>query len=711
MFLLVSLFLSAGSVFVGTDGVGNTTPAATAPFGMVQAGPDTSSSASRFEFGKRHCSGYQMKDPFVWRFSQTHVSGMGCPAGGNFGLLPVVDESGLPYRGELMAKATEKAMPGKYHVQLENGVRVEITAGKYSAKYVLFYPKGASQLLLFDLDWALAEPAQWNEGGAESPWDRTVKGCSCRFADTRNIRGYQRLRMYVEYTLYYAALFSRDIVSRKKLREADGLRGDVWLFNFGKSDGEPLVFTIALSMKNDDDARTRLSDAADTAGEWDEWFSRVEIDSRTEDVVKRNFRAAMYHLAVHPNQIAGEGANARYVNFSLWDTFRAAHPLYTILAPERIDGFISSFLTEYESRGYLPILSLWGRDTHCMIGHHAVPVAVDAFLKGFRGFDAGKLGEAIIDSLRYDHPPESISTWGLTKEDWLLYERYGYYPFDMLRMRFRNQTVKGESVSRTLECAYDDACAARFFEKKGDASNAQFFRSRSVFWKNVFDGRTGFMRGKDSKGRWREPFDPADIGYGPWAERDFTEGNSYQYTWHVMHDPETLVQLIGGREKTGRRLDDLFNTEAKQSSYDVSGLIGQYAHGNEVSHHIAYFYRYSDRIERMPEVLEKICRTQYSPHPDGLAGNDDCGQMSAWYIFTALGFYPFDPCGGEFLIGVPQVKGAVIRLPGGKQFRINVENRFAAVQKSGSVLLNRKPVVDMVLRYDDIMRGGILEFK
>ena len=706
----------AGLPFVGTQGMGNVTPAACAPFGLVQAGPDTTPDPQRYHFGKAHCGGYQHADEYVWRFSQTHVSGMGCPASGNIGLLPVTDATGLPDRGERMEKATETACPGHYGVTLANGVRCEIAAGSSRADYRFTFPKGVRAQLVVDLDWALGKPEPRAEGEADSVWGRTVKGCSCRFDDARNIRGFQRVRMYVEHTLFFAGRFSRDIVGTRLLRESDGLRGDTWLVDFGESDGGPLTATFALSMRDTAEAVRRLDEgSADGASEWGDWFSRVTLDPSTDARTRANFAAAMYHLAVQPNRVSGAGNSSRYVLFSLWDTFRAAHPLYTILAPERVNGFVNSMLTEYRSRGYLPILSIWGRDTHCMIGHHAVPVIVDAYLKGFRGFDVAEVGTAIRDSLTIDHVPESTACWGFTKEDWRLYDTYGYYPHDLLRTRFRGQTLCGESVSRTLECAYDDACAARFFTAVGDATNAAFFARRAGFWKNVFDPQTGFARGRDSKGAWRTPFDPGDIGYGPWAERDFTEGNSYQYTWHVMQDPEGLVAAMGGRRAAGEKLDQLFQTKAKERSYDVSGLIGQYAHGNEVSHHIAYFYAFTDRPWRTAEIVREVFDTQYKPSPDGLSGNDDCGQMSAWYIFSALGFYPFDPCGGEYVLGAPQVPRAEIKV--GKAGA--VASKFTIIAKGlskesryvKSATLNGRPVTDRKIRHADIVAGGELVFE
>lgn len=703
-------------VFVGTEGMGNVTPAATVPFGMVQAGPDTSAVAGEYEFGKRHCGGYQHSDGWLWRFSQTHVSGMGVPAGGNIALLPMLrDQAG---ESVAMDKGSEVGEPGYYAVRLSNGIRCEVTASERTAVYRFTFPKAAEAELLFDVDWALMAP----DDGRDDVFSRTVRAGVCRFPSPTGVSGYQHLKCYVEYMVRFEAEFSSPVISRRQLRESDGLRGDVWRLGFGKLADDVLEVRVALSFSSSAGARRNLAaerasfDATRKAAatKWNDWFGRLRfggLDARTA----ASLRAAQYHLALQPNLRSDVGENVRYMNFSLWDTFRAAHPLYTILAPERVDDFVNSLLDEFDSRGYLPILSLFGRDTHCMIGHHSAPVIVDAYLKGFRGFDAKRALKAMNESYRVDHVPESTACWGFLKEDWELLDRFGYYPFDLTRTRFRDRLLCGETVSRTLECAYDDSCVARLAAALGAAGDAAFFAKRAGYWRNVFDSSVGFVRGKDSHGRWRESFNPATIGYGPFADRDFTEGNSYQYSWHVMQDVEGLVAALGGKAAAGEKLDILFRTEAGHTeddrSYDVTGLIGQYAHGNEVSHHIAYLYAYTDRPWRAAEVIRQIFDTQYAPRPDGLCGNDDCGQMSAWYLFAALGFYPVDPCGGNYVIGAPQVPTAEIALPRGQVLRIratgvSVERRFVKC-----VTLAGQKVSGIALKHAQLMKGGELVFE
>ena len=710
----------AVNVFIGTDGKGNVTLAACVPFGMVQAGPDTSARADGYDCGKQHCSGYQFGDPYVWRFSQTHVSGTGVPSNGDFGLLPLTDgESGDCLA---MDKATESAAPGRYAVTLANGVRCEVAATPHSAVYRLTYPKGRRAQLLVDLDWGLMDPAS----GATNTFQRTVYGTAFKSDSPVDLRGYRHVQCYFSYTMHFAARCSAPICEKTQVREADGRRGEVWRLDFGELPDGVLEFQIALSMTSQSAARRNLEAercsfdaAAQAASEaWDDWLARVTPSESTPTETVENLRAAMYHLAIHPNDI-GDVGSPRFATFSLWDTFRAAHPLFTILTPEQAVGFARGLLTEGEEMGRLPILSWFGKDTHCMIGHHAVPVLVDAFLKERdgtlppSGIDWNRAWELVKDSLTVEHVSDSTACWGFLKEDWNLYNAYGYLPFDLLRTRTRDGLLRGESVARTYECAYDDACAARMAEALGHEEDAKFFRRRAGFWRNVFDASVGFARGKDSKGRWREPFDPAGIGFGPFEDNDFCEGNSWQYTWHVMQDPEGLVAALGGPAVTGERLDRLFSTKAAdgEKSYDVCGLIGQYAHGNEVSHHIPYLYAYTDRPGRTADVLREIFATQYAPRPDGLCGNDDCGQMSAWYVFSALGFYPVDPCGKGYVLGAPQLPAATIRLPGGKAFAVEVRNFGGGNRYVKSVSLNGRTVSGRTLEHADVMRGGTLTFE
>ena len=720
----MTALLLAVDVFVGTAGVGHTVPAAAHPFGMLQPGPDTCVSADAYKGDWAHCGGYQHDDQYAWRFSQYHISGMGVPAGGDFGLLPYAGgEDGTVPRGAKMLKDSETAEPGYYRVKLADGISCEATASRRCAAWRFTFPAGRSARLLVDPGWGI------NGIDANGVFGRVVSAAVTRFRSPTEICGYVRKFDYVDYYFGFAAHFSRPIVAKRLLRESDGLDGELWALDFGEIPGGVLEVRLSLSTTSEAGAARNLAAEMPsfdfdgtrrrTSQAWAEWFGRLELDPSTPPDVAANFAAAMYHVAFQPN-LSGDVGDERYATFSLWDTFRTAHPLYTILAPEKVPAFVRSLMREGDEQGHLPLLSVRGKDTHCMIGHHSVPVIVDAYLKLGEGcgVDWKKAYQQVKDALTVEHVSDSVACWGFLKEDWNLLNAHGYYPFDLLRTRTRLGLLVGESVSRTLECAYDDACAARFAEALGEKEDAKFFARRAENWRNVFDAKSGYMRGKDSKGRWREPFDPYAMGAGPFLDNDFTEENAWQYTWHVMQNPRGLVSAMGGEKIAGERLDALFSADSsrrEREGYkflpDVTGLIGQYAHGNEPGHHLAYFYQFTDRPRRTAEVLRTIFETQYAARPDGLCGNEDCGQMSAWYVMSALGFYPFDPCGGDYVIGAPQVPGATLRLPGGKAFVMRAHGFAKGNVHVKGVRLNGRPHGGRVLRHADVMAGGTLEFE
>ena len=463
---------------------------------------------------------------------------------------------------------------------------------------------------------------------------------------------------------------------------------------------------------------------------WNEVLGRATIEG-TDDQ-KKNWYTSLYHLFIQPNNIADVGAKPFYSTLSTWDTFRAAHPLYTILATEKAAEFVDSMLEQGRRTGYLPIWTLWGKDNQCMIGTHSIPVIVDWFLKDFHcrkeHKDSASLRLCVKNKSEYwlsayAQIKDTLTKphKGRVKERWDLLDKYGYYPFD---------EIKGESVSRTMECAYDDWCAGVMAEKLGFKADAEFFFKRSGNWKNVFDSSIGFARGKDSKGRWRTPFNPFALSHGAGHDTDFTEGSAFQYSWHVMQDVPGLVAAMGGRDRFVKRLDGLFSAPSKTDGMgevlDVTGLIGQYVHGNEPSHHVIYFYPQVGHPEKAAERIREVFDRFYLPKPDGLCGNEDCGQMSAWYIFSAMGFYPFNPCGGEYVIGAPQVPKVTLRvrdgrwgLRDGKRVKGRGEPTFTVVARNLSkenkyvkqVTLNGKPMTDWKIYHSDIMCGGELIFE
>jgi len=431
---------------------------------------------------------------------------------------------------------------------------------------------------------------------------------------------------------------------------------------------------------------------------WNQYLSKIEIEA--DEKQKKIFYTALYHLFLQPaniadvdgkyrgadDQIATATDGAYYSTLSLWDTYRAAHPLYTILVPERVDGFVNTMLA-HQAQGYLPIWTAWGQENHCMIGNHSIPVMVDAYIKGFKGFDAKAALSAMVTSTTENH----------LNSDWEVYNKFGYYPFDFL---------DNEAVSRTLESSFDDYCIALMAEQMGEEQTAATYHKRAAYYKNLFDPETGLMRGKDSKGVFRSPFDPLTPTSPMNNPGDYTEANAWQYTWTPCHfDVEGYTELLGDKEAFTKQLNTFFTLEGEGDNKHLGqeGLIGQYAHGNEPSHHIAYLYAYSNDFERGKQLITQIYNQFYDDTPEGITGNDDCGQMSAWYIFTTLGFYPVNPANGEFVLGMPQVKKATVHLKDRKKLEISAGDSYSSVTFNGQAL-------NLQLNYQELMKGGELMF-
>ena len=660
--------------FVGTAGTGHTFPAACVPFGLIQAGPDTGNG------DWDHCSGYRYGDRTIFGFSQTHLNGTGCPDLGDVRILPFAADA-VP-ESVSYDKASERATPGYYAVTLEGGVKVEIAASGHCAVYRISYPDGVRRRLLVDPRWCITRDAAISS---------RIRSCDVATDGKTGLSGKVVVNNWVKRSYAFKIAFSRPFASERDL-----------VFDFGPASGEPLVVKVALSALGgvSDAERNMQAEVPDwdfarvaalAGGRWSKVLSCVRIEG--DDDQKANFYTSLYHLFIQPNNISDVEQDPYFSTLSTWDTFRAAHPLFTILLPEAVPHFVKSMQRQGEFTGYLPIWPLWGRDNQCMIGTHSVPVLVDACLKGFPG-DWESVYAQIKETLTKAHE-------GRRKERWDLLDKFGYYPFDV---------IKGESVSRTMECAYDDWCAAKMAERLGHAEDAAFFLKRAGNWRNVFDPSLGLVRGKDSKGRWREPFDPYALGYGD--KSDFTEGNAFQYTWHVMQDPDGLVEAMGGRDAFVKKLDGLFEQQERNSGevLDVTGLIGQYVHGNEPSHHVIYFYTLVGERDKAARRIREVFDKFYLPKPDGLCGNDDCGQMSAWYIFSALGFYPFNPCGGTYVLGAPQIPKATIALPDGKTLTMVAKNLSKENKFVKTVTFNGKPL-DKTIEHADIVNGGELVFE
>ncbi len=691
--------------FIGCAENGHTFPGACYPFGLIQASPDTGNCTWNY------CSGYMYLDEQIWGFSQTHLNGTGCPDLGDVQLQPFAGPVARTNYHSAYRKATQTARPGYYAVTLADfGVDVELTATPHVACHRYTYQQAAPAHLLVDLQYGIVS--------SKEALKTHILASEVKLEDKYTISGHNQARAWVTRHYYYTIKFDKPYTAIKTLPAQKGEKAPRYVLDFDLKPGEMLQVKVALSTVSIEGAKKNM--AAEVPGwdfaavqaqakaAWNGLLARAEVQGTQAQ--KENFYTSMYHLFIQPNNIADvdgqyRGADdkvltapdkAYYSTLSLWDTYRAAHPLYTILAPERVDGFISTMVAHQQAQGYVPIWTLWGKENHCMIANHSVPVIVDAFLKGFSGFDAEAAFQAIKTSLTVKHQ----------KSDWDVYTKYGYLPFDL---------IKGESVSRVLEYAYDDYCAAQLAKALGKTEDAAFFAQRAENYKKVFDPETKFMRGRDTQGRWRTPFDPMRLGHGEDTPSDYTEGNAWQYTWHVQHDPAGLIKLVGGAEAFTAKLASLFKLPSKVEGsgfvLDVSGLIGQYAHGNEPSHHVAYFFSLAGQPWKTQELIREICDTEYKNFPGGLCGNDDCGQMSAWYLFSAMGFYPFNPCHDGYVFGAPQVEKVTLHLAEGKTFTIEAHGLSKANKYVQSITLNGQPCTGLKLAHTQVMRGGTLVFE
>lgn len=690
--------------FIGTAFTGHTFPGATYPLGFMQPGPETGN------FSWDYCSGYFYDDEKINGFSQNRLNGTGIVDFGDLLLQPFSGEK----REDLSStfnKSTEVATPGYYSVVLtDNDVKVEVTTAPHVAFHRYTYNADKTAGLLADFQSGLV----WSKDRISTHVLENV----VNFESDYIITGYTRRREWTERTYYFVIEFDKPIVSKELLEQRDPReKAPRYILNFDLGNDSVLNTKVAMSTTGIEGAKSNLAAEGkgrsfddvykDAKKEWNRYLSKVSIEGTDED--KTNFYTALYHLYIQPNNIADVdgkyvGPNGKisqsptgkfYSTLSQWDTFRAAFPMYTILSPEIINDLVNNMLEFSEQKGHLPIWALMGQETFTMIGNHSIPMVVDAYLKGFEGFDAERA---------YSEIKKSLTEGKHKNAGWEEYDKYGYYPYDLFKV---------ESVSRSLESGFDDYCAAIMAKKLGKTEDYEFFMNRSGYYKNHYDNETKSMRPKDSKGEWLTPFDPyrlahADSNIGG----HYTEGNALQYTWHVLQDIPGLIELLGGKEEAGKVLDFLFTTEQESTGTlsDVTGLIGQYAHGNEPSHHIAYIYMYLDRPEDTQRLIRQICNDFYQNKPDGLIGNDDCGQMSAWYMFSAMGFYPVNPVSGELVFGAPQLPKTTLNLDNGKTFTIEAINLSEENMYIEKIELNGSIYTEKFITYDDIMNGGELTF-
>lgn len=690
--------------FIGAADNGHTFPGACRPFGMIQTSPVTGA------VGWRYCSEYMYADSIIWGFTQTHLNGTGCMDLGDILVMPFTGERHRTwdaYRSSF-SKTSENATPGYYTVTLDQAkVKAELTATTHAALHRYTYEQADSASILIDLQHGPA----WNE----KQYHSQVNSCEVNWENDSTLTGHVNNKVWVDQDYYFVMQFSRPVIDHFELPMAETEKGKRLVASFNIQTGEEVLMKVALSTTGVEGAKANM--AAEVPGwdfegirtaakaDWNSYLSRIEVEGTDEE--KTNFYTSFYHALIQPNEISdvdGRYRNAAdsvvnatggkfYSTFSLWDTYRAAHPFYTLMVPERVDGFINSLVDQAEVQGYLPIWGLWGKENFCMVANHGVSVVAEAYAKGFRGFDAERAFNAIKQTQTVSHP---------LKSNWENYMKYGYFPTDL---------TEAESVSSTLESVYDDYAAADMAKRMGKTEDAAYFARRADFYKNLFDSSTQFMRPKKSDGTWKSPFNPSQIGHAESVGGDYTEGNAWQYTWHVQHDVPGLIALFGGEEPFLNKLDSLFTLKLETTQADVTGLIGQYAHGNEPSHHVTYLYALAGRPERTQELIREIFDTQYSPKPNGLCGNDDCGQMSAWYMFSAMGFYPVNPVSGEYVFGAPQLPEFVLHLADGKTFTIKAEGLSEANKYVKSITLNGEPYTKNFISHADIVKGGTLVYQ
>jgi len=693
--------------FIGTDFTGNTYPGAQAPFGMVQLSPDNGLP------GWDRISGYFYPDSTIAGFSHTHLSGTGAGDLYDISFMPVT----LPYKEadaplgihSLFSHDEETASAGYYQVRLKDyDINVELTATERCGIQRYTFPEADAAIFL-----NLRKAMNWdftNDTRIEVVDSVTIQGY--RFSD-----GWAR-----DQHIYFRTRFSKPFASVQLDTAAvikDGKRigsSAIARFDFHTSAGEQILVTTAISgVSMEGAARNLAAEApaddfdkylAATRKNWNEQLSKVEIKSNDIDE-KVKFYTALYHSMLAPTiysdvdgayygpdkQVHQADGWTNYSTFSLWDTYRAAHPLYTYIEPQRVNDMVKSFLAFSEQNGRLPVWNFYGSETDMMIGYHAVPVIVDAYLKGIGDFDPKKALAACVATANIDEY-RGIG----------LYKKYGYVPYDVTD----HYNSENWSLSKTLEYAYDDYCIARMAEKLGEKQIADEFYKRSLNYKNVYNSQTTFMQPRNNKGTFIENFSPDD--YTP----HICESNGWQYFWSVQQDVDGLISLVGGKERFTQKLDSMFtyNPSADEDLPIFStGMIGQYAHGNEPSHHVIYLFNAIGQPWKTQKYAAEVMHELYKNTPAGLCGNEDCGQMSAWYVFSAMGFYPVDPISGKYEIGTPMYPEMKMHLANGKTFTILAP----AVSKENiyiqSVKLDGKPYDKSYITHEQIMNGSIFEFE
>ncbi|APY12811.1 alpha-mannosidase [Seonamhaeicola sp. S2-3] len=699
------------NTFIGTGGHGHTYPGATVPFGMLQVSPVNG--ISDWDW----CSGYHYTDSIAIGFSHLALSGTGIGDLADILLMPInreIDLSPTPkgrdslnYKSKYSHK-NESASPGYYQVYLEDhNINVELTTSQRTAYHKYTFRDGDKQSVVLDLGYAIN-------------WDKP-RETAIHIEDAQTVSGYRFSTGWAKnQKVFFVAKFSKPIKNSKLYNEGDLTKNNTVK---GKKTATQLVFDnqntnqlfvkVALSSVSIENAKKNLDSGnfdfeairQNAENIWETSLQNIKIETPV-DSLKTMFYTALYHSQLAPVTFSDKNGAFRkendsiviaqdytaYSTFSLWDTFRAEHPLLTLVAKDKVAHFINSMLAYYQTNKILPVWTLYGNETNTMTGYHSIPVIVEAYLKGIRGFDAEKAFEAMKNTMMQDER-------GLEH-----YKTFGYIPYELL----------DESVTITLEYAYNDWCVAQMAKALGKEEDFNLFMQRSKAYQYLFDKDTGFMRGKSKDGKsWNTPFDPKYSNHR--KHTDYTEGNAWQHSWFVPHAVEDFIAMHGGNENFTSRLEHLFTESSDITgdnvSVDISGLIGQYAHGNEPSHHIAYMFNKANKPWRTQYWVNHILNTQYNTTPNGLSGNEDCGQMSAWYVFSAMGFYPMNPASGNYEIGSPIFEKTTIKLNNNKAFVIeaeNVSNKNIYIQ---SATLNDKDFNSTIISHKQIINGGSLKFK
>ena len=714
--------------FIGTGFHGHTFPGATTPFGMVQLSPDTRTS------GWDACGGYYDADTEIWGFSHTHLSGTGIGDYGDVLMMPFTGEvsigSGIPdkpdyqYRSAFN-KENQFATPGYYRVLLDRyQIKAELSATPRVGMHRYTFPKATKAGLIVDMKHSI-QNRQTMEAQIEVINDHEIAGW-------RHMRGWAENRW-----IYFHAEFSKPFTAELFVNDAvqagnssvtgKNVKGRL---NFAGADADTVLVKVGISPVDCAGAKTNLAAEVpgwdfdevvkQAAAAWAEQSNRIQVKGGTPDQQKI-FATALYHTAICPNlssdvdgryrgmdqKIHQDASYTNYTVFSLWDTFRAQHPLHTIVNPELDQAWIRSLLRMYDEGGILPMWPLAANYTGCMIGYHAVPVIVDAYVKGLRDFDVNKAMEAVVFSSVYDDKkPIPYNSAGVRERLMPKAKLYngtkGFIPADL----------EVKSVSKALEFAYNDWTIATLAKSLAHVETAKEYFKRADHYRQYFDPKTGFMRAKNVDGKWLEPFTPTDSNH---QGGEYVEGNAWQWTWFVPHDVPGLMELFGGREPFAAKLNDLFTTSSaltgKQISGDITGLIGQYAHGNEPSHHIAYLFNWAQQPWRTAEIVSRIMTEFYQAAPAGLIGNEDCGQMSAWFVLSSMGIYQVCPGDPNFSLGCPLFDEARVSLPSGKAFVVKRQNASSQNKYVQQVMLDGQPLKSPFITYADIIAGKELVFR